>query len=152
MQASVSHDSTTLAARPRPRPSLDHRNATGNTSSDDYKPHEGIPAGTHHFTKTRISGFVKVLEGERPPRGVRFREGLWRMLEQCWGSQPNDRPTIEDVLRCLEMFSNSSEPSSLEVDEGMEGDGDDWDSTNGSSGVSNGTSGASSPMSSDLSE
>jgi hypothetical protein len=74
------------------------------------------------------------------------------MLEQCWGPQPNNRPTTEDVLRRLEMFSNSSESPSPEVDEGMEMNGDDWDSTSNFSGVSNGTSGANYPVSSDSSE
>ena len=90
-----------------------------------------------------LTVFVKVLEGERPLRGARFRNDLWRMLEQCWKSQPSDRPTIEDVLRCLEMLSNLSEPPSPETDEGMVTDGGDWDSTHGSSGISNGTSDAS---------
>jgi serine/threonine protein kinase len=33
---------------------------------------------------TDLTVFVKVLEGERPPRGAKFKEGLWRMLEHCW--------------------------------------------------------------------
>jgi serine/threonine protein kinase len=82
--------------------------------------YETISGNLPFHKDTDLVVFVKVLEGERPPRGVRFREGLWRMLEQCWGSQPNDRPTIEDVLQCLEMPSNSSEPSSPEVDEGVD--------------------------------
>jgi serine/threonine protein kinase len=114
--------------------------------------YETISGNLPFHEDTDLTVFVKVLEGERPPRGGKFREGLWRMLEQCWGSQPNNRPTIEDVLQRLEMFSNSSEPCSLEVDGEVERDGDDWDSTNGFSGVSGGTSGANSPASSDLSE
>ena len=114
--------------------------------------YETISGNLPFHEDTDLTVFVKVLEGERPPRGPKFREGLWRMLEQCWGSQPNNRPTIEDVLRRLEIFSNSSEPSSPEVDEGVDRDGDDWDSTNSSSGVPNWTSGANSPASSDLSE
>ena len=114
--------------------------------------YETISGNLPFHEDTDLTVFVKVLEGERPPRGAKFRDGLWRMLEQCWGSQPNNRPTIGEVLRCLEMFSNSSEPFSPEVDEGVERDVDDWDSTNGSPGVSNRTSGANSPASSDLSE
>jgi hypothetical protein len=94
-----------------------------------------------------LTVFVKVLEGGRPPRGVKFRNGLWRVLEQCWRPQPNDRPTIEDVLRYLEIFSHLSEPSP-EVGEGMDADDDHGDSANGSSG---GTSGASTAASFDLS-
>jgi len=49
----------------------------------------------------------RVLEGERPgrPRGaerVWFTDDLWGMLEQCWSSEPDDRPTVEDVLGNLE--------------------------------------------------
>ena len=74
-------------------------------------------------------------------------------MEQCWGSQPNNRPTIEDVLQHLEALSNLPESCSPKVDEGMEVDSDDRDSTNSSSsGVSNGWSIACTPTSSDLSE
>jgi hypothetical protein len=87
-----------------------------------------------------LTVFVKVLEGGRPPRGVKFRNGLWRVLEQCWRPQPNDRPTIEDVLRYLEIFSHLSEPSP-EVGEGMDADDDHGDSASGPSDVPNGASG-----------
>ena len=65
---------------------------------------------------TDLAVFMKVVEGERPPRGMRFTESLWKMLELCWMPQPNDRPSIEDVLQCLETVSNSSD---------LEGAGDD---------------------------
>ena len=42
---------------------------------------------------------LKVSNGEHPPRKARFSDSLWRMLELCWGPQPNARPNIEDVLR-----------------------------------------------------
>ena len=71
-----------------------------------------------------LAVFVKVLKGECPPRGVRFTESLWTMLEMCWTSQPNNRPSIEDVLQCLAV-SNLPEPP--EVDEEMK-DVDEWDS------------------------
>jgi len=45
---------------------------------------------------------LKVLGGERPPREARFTDSLWRMLELCWESQPTARPSVEEVLRCLE--------------------------------------------------
>jgi hypothetical protein len=98
--------------------------------------YETISGNLPFHEDTDLTVFVKVLEGERPPRGAGFRKDLWRMLERCWKFQPSDRPTIEDVLRCLEMFSKLSKPPSPEAD------GGDWDSTNGS-GVSNGTSDAS---------
>jgi len=74
----------------------------------------------HEDTDLTVS--VKVLEGKRPPRGAGFTKALWTMMEQCWTSQSHDRPSIEDVLRCLETSSHSSEPLSPEVDEGMETD------------------------------
>lgn len=78
---------------------------------------------------------VKVLAGEHPPRGVGFAETLWEMLELCWRSHPNNRPTIEDVHQCLEKASNPSESPPPVVGEDMEMDGDDWDSTSDSSGM-----------------
>jgi len=78
--------------------------------------------------------FMKVVvKGEHPPRGVKFVKSLWGMLEQCWASKPNDRPSIEDVLRCMEMVSNSSEIASPGADGGVDEDGD-WDSGTSSSG------------------
>jgi hypothetical protein len=112
--------------------------------------YETISGNLPFHEHTDLTVFVKVLEGERPPRGAKFREGLWRMLEQCWESQPNNRPTIENVLRCLEMFSSSSEPPPPEVDQGTEKDGDDWDSTDSSSSVSIWTRSTNSPASSYL--
>jgi len=82
--------------------------------------------------------FMKVVEGKRPLRGARFTESLWKMLNLCWASQPNDRPSIEDVLQCLEAASNSSEPPSG-LEEETERDDDDWDSATESSGVPNRT-------------
>ena len=77
--------------------------------------------------------FMKVLEGERPPRQVGFADGLWDMLEQCWEHQPKARPSIEDVLQYLERPSQSLVPPSginEEVDKGS-----DWDSESDSSGM-----------------
>ena len=58
------------------------------------------------------------------------------MLARCWAPQPNDRPSIEDVLQCLDVFSNSQELF-LELDEGIGEDSDEEDSTDddGSSGI-----------------
>jgi len=82
---------------------------------------------------------LKVMEGERPPRGVGFTESLWKMLEQCWISQPGGRPSIEDILQRLEIFSDSAELPSAGVDEETNKDSDDSDLTNSSSHVPNGT-------------
>ena len=62
--------------------------------------------------------FWKVgVEGERPrrPEGVKgawFTDDLWEMLERCWVPQPERRPSIEDVLHCLEKISMSWIPPS----------------------------------------
>ena len=50
------------------------------------------------------------------------------MLEQCWVSQPNNRPNIEDVRQRLETSSNLLELPSPEADVGVEDDSDGWDS------------------------
>jgi len=52
----------------------------------------------------------KVLGGERPSRGGCFTDSLWRMLELCWESQPTARPSVEEVLRCLEMEQAPTSP------------------------------------------
>jgi len=87
----------------------------------------------HRYTYPTV--ILKVLEGERPPRGAGFAGGLWKMLEQCWASRPKNRPSIEDVLHCLEMPSNLLEPPPPSaVDKG------DWDSESSSSDIQNRTS------------
>ena len=104
--------------------------------------YETISGNLPFHEHTDLTVFVKVLEGERPRRGVGFTKSLWEMLKLCWASQPNDRPSIEDVLQCLEMAPDLSEPPPPEVDEEMEKDDSDWDSASGSSGVPSGQSGA----------
>ena len=64
--------------------------------------------------------FLKVVEGERPCREAGFEDSLWEMMEQCWGSGPHDRKSVESVLQCLEMHSKPSAPSSPGTDEGAE--------------------------------
>ena len=85
-----------------------------------------------------LTVFMKVVEGERPPRRAGFTKSLWGMLELCWAHKPNDRPSIESVLRCLEVTSDLL-PSPW-LDEGTDEDSDDGGSAS-SSGLSNGTSG-----------
>lgn len=51
------------------------------------------------YTDSQVA--LKVAAGERPPRGVMFTETLWDMLKSCWASQPDDRPSTEEVLSCL---------------------------------------------------
>ena len=62
--------------------------------------------------------FLKVVEGERPHRCDGFLDGLWRIVEQCWTPQPNGRPSAEDVLQYLEVWSNPS-IASPRLDGGM---------------------------------
>ena len=81
-----------------------------------------------------LAVFLRVMEGEHPPQGTRFTKGLWELLEQCWASLPNNRPSIEDVLQCLEMVSNLPGPPSPRTDKEMENSGD-WDTKSSSSGV-----------------
>ena len=53
---------------------------------------------------------LKVVGGERPRRRRKLKESLWKMLESCWAPRPDDRPSIGDVLRCLETVSSSRGP------------------------------------------
>ena len=84
--------------------------------------YETISGNLPFHKDTDLTVFTKVLEGGRPPRGVRFTEGLWKMLELCWTSQPNNRPSIEDVLLRLVIVSNLPAPPSPRVDEAMDDD------------------------------
>jgi len=76
----------------------------------------------------------KVTEGERPGRpegaeGTQFTDDLWQMLNQCWETQPGSRPSIQDILECLERVSGTWTPPSPHVDEGAETDESDLDLT-----------------------
>ena len=83
----------------------------------------------HRYGDLKV--FSNVLAGGRPPRGAGFTDPLWKMLEMCWAPQQNNRPSIEDVLQCLEVTPNLSEQPSVRADEEIEGH-DDWDSTDSS--------------------
>ena len=63
----------------------------------------------HEFPEPVV--YAKVMLGEHPSRGAVFPDDLWKMMELCWTSQPNDRPSIADVLQCLRAASGLSEPS-----------------------------------------
>ena len=74
----------------------------------------------------------KVIKGERPGRpegvkGIWFTDDIWSMLNLCWAPQPKSRPSIEAILECLEQVSGAWEPPSLQVEEGVEMNQDDWD-------------------------
>ena len=47
----------------------------------------------------------RVVQGERPEREECFSDHIWNVLENCWNSSPGDRPSVEDVLQCLEEAS-----------------------------------------------
>ena len=67
-----------------------------------------------------VAVFLKIVKGERPHRCEGFVDGLWGMMEECWTFQPNDRPSVEGVLQCLERCSNpSSSPPGMD---GMTGE------------------------------
>lgn len=79
---------------------------------------------------------LKVVEGERPPRGVNFMDCLWQLLKLCWAPQPNYRPRIEEVHQWLEIALNLLESPSPGSDTEMETDVDDEADDSGSSGSS----------------
>ena len=54
----------------------------------------------HRYTDFTVP--LKVMRGERPRREAEFKDSVWEMLESCWSSNPDYRPSIEGVLRCLE--------------------------------------------------
>ena len=58
-----------------------------------------------------------VSKGERPerPKGEEsawFVDEVWSILGRCWGPNPDDRPSINVVLQCLEEVSRSLVPPS----------------------------------------
>ena len=62
-----------------------------------------------------------VLEGKRPelPQGAVgewFTDDVWGILGRCWEAKPNDRPSIEDLLQCLDEASTSWTPLEVEED------------------------------------
>ena len=86
----------------------------------------------HKYTDLTV--FVKVLEGERPLREAGFTGSLWEMLELCWTPQSDVRPSVEDILQCLEKSSQSRETPPSEVNGGS-GNGGDLDSESDWSGM-----------------
>ena len=55
---------------------------------------------------------LRVVKGKRPRREAMFTNNLWKILEECWASDPNGRPSVGDVLRRLKAVSSPSGPSS----------------------------------------
>jgi len=71
-----------------------------------------VPFSRHHG----LAIIGAIIKGERPrkPReeGAWFTDGIWSVMERCWEPSPGDRPSIEDVLQCLEGISKSWTPPS----------------------------------------
>ena len=60
---------------------------------------------------------ARVIKGKRPerPEGEEqtwFTDDIWGILEVCWKPRPSDRPSIEEILECLEKASRSWTPPS----------------------------------------
>ena len=50
---------------------------------------------------------IAVQNGERPRRpfnaeSLGFSSRLWRLVVRCWDKSPSVRPTVKDLLRCLQ--------------------------------------------------
>ena len=72
----------------------------------------------------------RIINGKHPnrpkgPEAVWFTDDLWAMLKQCWLHKPEQRPTIEGVLECLEQGLATWEPLSLSTDNDSQVDSDD---------------------------
>ena len=68
--------------------------------------YETISGKAPFHKHTDLTVITKVLAGQNPSREAGFANRLWKMLKICWKPQPNDRPTIEDVLQCLQKVSS----------------------------------------------
>ena len=69
----------------------------------------------YQLANRAISG--KILRGDRPERpqgaeGVWFTDEVWGVLGSCWTTQPESRPSIEDVFQYLGKASRSWKPPS----------------------------------------
>ena len=60
-------------------------------------------------------------------------DDLWRMVNRCWATRPENRPSIAAVLGYLERIPKDPKPLSPQVDEDSGTGEDDWDLTSGSS-------------------
>ena len=72
----------------------------------------------YSFANRVVSG--KILKGDRPERpqeaeGVLFTDEVWQVLGFCWTTQPEMRPSIEDLLQRLGKFSRSWIPPSPQL-------------------------------------
>ena len=82
----------------------------------------------------RFAVMRKIMDGEHPqrPRGVEgawFTDDLWRMLNRCWATRPESRPSSSAVLECLERVSRDMAPPSGGVDEPFTVGWNNWNLT-----------------------
>ena len=76
----------------------------------------------YQYQNWAISG--KVSRGDRPERpqgaeGVWFTDDVWEVLGRCWMPRPGDRPSIKDILQCLEKLSISWMPPQVTPTPGL---------------------------------
>ena len=76
--------------------------------------YETIGGNIPFYEYADMAAPVKVLLGEIPSRGEMFSDGLWKLMESCWASVPEDRPDIRDVLRRLRVLSGLTGPPTPE--------------------------------------
>ena len=82
--------------------------------------------------KSQYAAVRRVLEGKRPERpqevvGEWFTDDVWSILGRCWEAEPNDRPSIKDVLQHLDEAKISWTPLSHLVEEGpQQSDSSSW--------------------------
>ena len=74
----------------------------------------------------------KVLEGGRPERpegaiGAWFTTDLWKMLNLCWTTEAQNRPSIEAVLEFFGQISSAWKPLPPQMDKVVEVGEGGWD-------------------------
>ena len=74
--------------------------------------YEVLGRGVPFYQDADLVVVVHVAEAKRPerPRGAEgawFTDDVWMILERCWTRKPWSRPSIKDVLQCVEKASRS---------------------------------------------
>jgi serine/threonine protein kinase len=67
----------------------------------------GVPFGN----MKNESVVIQIVNGKRPakPRAAEqlgLTAEMWKFIQKCWTTNPNKRPTIDEVVRALEGFVN----------------------------------------------
>ena len=88
----------------------------------------------------RYAVMRRVVDGERPQRpggmeGAWFTDDLWRLLNGCWATRPEDRPSVSAVLEILERVPGDTNELALQADEDSDVEGDSWHLANNFSGA-----------------